>query len=266
MRPREAIAKGPLPERLTRALVLAAYGGFCLWLLISGKSNRIIHPRVAQGLAIAACIALLMAVAEFRARKRPRSSGGGITRYLAVFLAMGGALAFLRLDESASLDSRLSPEARAFSQAIQQGQGTLAKGSPPERGADQSDFANPIVLDDQNYWSLYNRIFDSPKEAQGKAIQVSGFTFRNPGLSGAQVFVARNLMWCCAADMSVIGFPLRGNGCEGLSDGLWIRVRGHIDFRAEPWSGDEGDEPVPFVSVDGIDFPPRAESTTIFPR
>ena len=67
------------------------------------------------------------------------------------------------------------------------------------------------MFDDDRYYTLYNRVYDSPLEAKGRKIVLRGFVDRPSGTTTANVvLIARNMMWCCSADMAEIGFLRAG--------------------------------------------------------
>jgi putative membrane protein len=82
--------------------------------------------------------------------------------------------------------------------------------------------------DDASYWALYNRIYDHPQEATGHQIQIQGFVYRESSWPAGEFLVARQLMWCCAADMGIVGFRVQAQGQVIPAESQWVEVRGEL--------------------------------------
>jgi putative membrane protein len=82
--------------------------------------------------------------------------------------------------------------------------------------------------DDASYWALYNRIYDHPQEAAGHQIRIQGFVYRESSWPAGEFLVARQLMWCCAADMGVVGFRVQAHGQAIPVENQWVNVRGEL--------------------------------------
>ena len=65
---------------------------------------------------------------------------------------------------------------------------------------------NNIVIDDKNYYSIMNKIYENINLYKGKKITVIGFVYKDNNFSNDEFVAARMMVSCCAADAEVIGF------------------------------------------------------------
>lgn len=63
----------------------------------------------------------------------------------------------------------------------------------------------------------------------GKKVELSGFVYREPDMTGNQLVVARFAMDCCSADALPYGVLVEYNRAAGYQDDTWLRVNGVID-------------------------------------
>ena len=86
-----------------------------------------------------------------------------------------------------------------------------------------------IIVTDDNYYEIYNKIFDNLECLAGKKIEVSGYIFREKKFKQTEFIVARDLMWCCAADIALIGFYCDVDNPDYFKVNDWIKVFGVLD-------------------------------------
>ncbi len=214
-------------QELLWGLLLVLYGGLFGYLLLSGRLRELMHPRMTVFVIIG--FVLLLFLAGFQLARALRGDEVRSGRpAVALFLLPFAAVPFFLTSSSTTL-------AATGQLSLSRGS-TAARPAAPAAGATaRIPATGDIVLDEDNYYAVYNAIYDDPQKYAGRRITVSGFTDRDaPGLAAGDFVTARELMWCCAADASTIGFITRlPEGTLPARDD-WVLVKGTlgtIDFR-----------------------------------
>lgn len=257
--PYEAEGRDLAPSRILRAGLFLVSSATLGWLVKTGKITQIVHPRMIPWIVAAGLIFLVLSCHEvFFSRKR-RSKDEASFYYPLGFVLVVAALV-VQINAVVPGQLQASPESRAFQSAQQRAQSGASATAPAGK-----DLPSSFVLRDDNYWDLYNRLYDDPSLAKGRPIVVQGFVYRGEGLPGGGLIVARNLMWCCSADLSIIGFTLEGPKVGALKDNVWIEVRGVLDVVEADLAKTGTPAPIPIIKVESARPVKRAASTTIFP-
>lgn len=254
--------RGLSGARIARCAVFLALSFFVSWLMQAGKISRIVHPRMDVWVGTAGFAFLVLAFIQLvRIERKPRGpDAAGF--YLAPLFMM--AVVYLAVAASSRAPDqgglRSAPDAAAVQKAF------VDQRDKAFREAVTGPLPNDLILDDDHYWGVYNRIYDDPCAASGRRIEVSGFLVHDGRLPPGSVLVARNLMWCCSADMTQIGFIAVGKGIETLPRGAWVRAEGSLSCIDFDFDGDGKPSPVPVISLDGLaPVQPGSVSSTIFP-
>ncbi len=85
-----------------------------------------------------------------------------------------------------------------------------------------------IVINDQNYLSWVNEIYQNTSQYLGKKIIVTGFVYRQPELKEGEFILARLLMTCCAADVQTVGFRCSYSNEKNLQARQWLKIEGEL--------------------------------------
>ena len=244
-------------SRLARVVALLAYSLFVSWLAQGGKLSLIVHPRMNAWIELSGLLCLALAFVQiFKVYDRPRRPDpAGFFVPLAFTIAMtfvfvdSGALAAGPFSEG---DASLAAESAL-----------IAKRDSGAAAAETGALPRTIVFDDDRYWPLYNRLYDSPYQAAGRKIVVQGFLSRPPTRDGDLAIVARNLMWCCSADMAEIGFLVRGEGLRRLKDSDWVEASGTLSVIDYDIAGDGKPKTIPVIDLDRISPVEKGSSSKI---
>ena len=86
-----------------------------------------------------------------------------------------------------------------------------------------------IVIEDEMFLDAMLVIAAYLHKFQGKEIELSGFVYRDPAMSGNELALTRNMTTCCSAHATLYGTLVRGEGLDVFEDESWIRIRGLID-------------------------------------
>ncbi len=132
---------------------------------------------------------------------------------------------------------------------------------------DTSDLAadENLVLTDDNYFNLYNEISGNLDKLTGKKIEVSGYVFREEHYDKTEIVIARDLMWCCAADVAVIGFYCNIEQTEKFSENSWIQVEGYLEKHLYHNNDSDKDYYIPSIKVESAETIDPPEYGYIYP-
>lgn len=111
---------------------------------------------------------------------------------------------------------------------------------------------NEITMNDENYFDVYELMFNRMDEMKGKKVTVTGFVYKGEGLKSQQFINARMAMNCCAADSQLIGVLCSYGNDKALPEGQWIEVTGTIDESYADMDGNGSLERVPLIQVEKL--------------
>lgn len=83
---------------------------------------------------------------------------------------------------------------------------------------------DPIVIKEDTYLEAISAIDLFMEQFQGKAIEISGFVYRQEDMSDTQFVVARLAMECCSADATPYGFLVEWPEAKTLPEDTWVKV------------------------------------------
>ncbi|MDA8425996.1 MAG: TIGR03943 family protein [Treponema sp.] len=246
------------PTRAARGLLFMSISFFFVWLINTGKLEHIVHPRMEPWIIAAGLVFFVLSFYQtVQLASAPRRADP-LSHFYPFVLVFGIAYLFVT-----TAGFQPEPFQAAPSLAIQT---ALVSGHEAEiHNAGKGPLPSRIVFDDSTYWTLYNRLYDDPKAALGKEIRVAGFLYRKKGFPEDSVLIARNLMWCCSADMSMIGFLARSSAPLAIPDGTWVEAEGRLGSIDYDVAGSGKKSAVPLIMLDSINPARRSASTIIYP-
>ena len=252
--------RGISPSRVSRIVTLLAYSFFVSWLAQEGKLSSIAHPRMHPWIELSGALCLLLAF--FQLFRIGRGTGRTDPPNYFVCFAFVIAMTFVFVDSGSFAPGRFSTgdDSLAVESAL------IARRNDAARAASIAPLPGTITFNDDRYWTLYNRLYDSPDKAAGHRIVVQGFFDEPPGGQGQLGIVGRNMMWCCSADMAVIGFLVRGKDLSGFRKPEWVEASGTLAEAAFDMNGEGKKNIVPIIELDSIKRVDKgATSAVIFP-
>jgi uncharacterized repeat protein (TIGR03943 family) len=200
---------------LGRAVVVAVWAGFFVWLLVSGEIYRYIGPRtywvVVFGAVALGVVTLLMA---FTGRGIPaRTDAVGIAAMLlpiAVVLvvpqpSLGALAASHKLSGVPITAGTFQPQAL--------GPGEEVSFAEIEYASESSKYAATIGITD------------------GYPIDLTGFVTHPSGLDSGEFALTRFAIYCCAADVVPHSVTVAPKEAGEYSDDQWLTVDGHLEDR-----------------------------------
>ncbi|MGB1286936.1 MAG: TIGR03943 family putative permease subunit [Aggregatilineales bacterium] len=104
---------------------------------------------------------------------------------------------------------------------------------------------NPLQRNILDWLREFDRA-DNPALFNRQEIRVSGFVYREIGMTDNQFMVARFTMSCCVADAFAIGIPVEMDNAADFEDGVWVEVEGTLE------AGQFVDRNTPIIQPDNI--------------
>ena len=120
--------------------------------------------------------------------------------------------------------------------------------------------ADVIEIADRDYALWYRDLADSMESYDTKKVTFIGQATKNPKLKADEFVIGRQIMTCCADDITYSGL-LCENGGKNVKKGEWYRINAYISVKNCPLYGKVG--PV-LVGVKAEPCDPPAEIVTTF--
>ena len=219
-----------------------------IWLILSGKLGKILHPRMIPWIIAASVLFLALAVSDARKIRVKPAAGSRVMQLLPLIFAV--AVVALDAGSDQQPAGRMDNSPRYVE---------------PAKLESAADLPARISFSDDDYWKVLNILYDDPKGAQGKTLTVQGFVYRDKSLPSGGVIVGRNLMWCCSADLAVVGFLAEGANLASFKNDAWVEVTGTLAVADFDITGGGKPAPSPVIAITSIKEVPKGPSTTIYP-
>ena len=235
-------------ERIIRAVLYLILGSACLGLVVSGRIAIFLHPRMSPWIAASGAVFLALCALEVRKARLSPHSPLPVLSYYALLLVIVVVMQF-------PLIGPVSP-------------GRLDMPSTRNRvvGKPPAVQAAALKPGDDEYWQVYNLLYDTPGYYAGREITLAGFIYREKHFPDHVALVGRNLMWCCSADMGLIGFMATGGNLDSLPAGTWVEISGVLDVISFDVAKDGKTKPVPLIKIAALRVLRDHPSQNIFPR
>jgi uncharacterized repeat protein (TIGR03943 family) len=252
------MAKSVSIGRFLRCAIMLAFSCVVAWVSGAGKLGSIVHPRSQPWVIAAGLLALALGFAELLRLDREPAAPDSFSIYYAPVFALALVCIYAGSSGLAPGSYNPAPELSAIQSAI-------AKKDKRIDAAETGPLPARIEFDDDSYWATYNRLYDDPAAAEGKAVTIQGFVCRRSDFPAGTILVARNLMWCCSADMSIVGLVATGPGLGALAEDEWVEAKGRLSSVVLDVSGEGKATRAPCIRLESIVPVERRASTTIFP-
>lgn len=219
-------------KRMLTAAMLLAWGGFLMWMVVSGSIARFLGPRTywvawfgAATLSLAGLMTALHAI-RYRSPQAGRADWAGV-----VLLALPIALVLVL------------PSPRLGAQAASRkavGAGVLSSFAPrPSDGGD-------IGLEEIYYAGISGEYAEQVGIAEGAEVELTGFVTHPKTAESGTFSLTRFYISCCAADAVPYSVPV--DAAEDLDDDTWLEITGTLargagGFIVKPTRIEEVEEP-----------------------
>ncbi|EZP76758.1 hypothetical protein H839_09188 [Parageobacillus genomosp. 1] len=118
---------------------------------------------------------------------------------------------------------------------------------------------NVIEMKEDVFAPYYEEIENHPKSYRGKKIKVSGFVYKEAGLSPHQLVISRFLITHCLADASIIGILTEFEKASLYKPNTWMEIEGTLQITK--YNGVE----VPVIKADKWKVIPQPSQPYIYP-
>jgi len=245
--------------RALRALTFMSISFFFVWLINTDKLNHIVHPRMNPWIIAAGLLLLVLGFSETLHLSSHPHRADPVSHFYPFVFVFTIAYIFVQATTLEPGRFQSGPESLALQSSAIAQRGEIAD------KATRDPLPSWIVTNEDSYWPLYNRLYDKPEAAVGKRITVQGFVYRKKGFPAGSALIGRNLMWCCSADMAVIGYLTASPAFAQIQDSSWVEVTGRLkSIRFDPDGSGKATD-VPFIEAESVRPVERSASTTIFP-
>lgn len=238
--------------------ILGSFSVLFLYILKTGKIAYYLHPRMIPFVIFATIAFLLMMLSLFKSlKKRERKFSMMPIFVFALPLVLacavpgktvtGSSLTFSNakiMGISSSKPTPMNKSGQNSSEASSSPTSNSPKATPklkPNQSAvtTTSPFGtqitliitdNTITMDDQNIVSWVNELNTHPDQFVGKKIVYTGYVFKSGnGFKSDEFVPGRDMMWCCAADIQLVGVLCRYDKTSELKENSWVKVTGMLD-------------------------------------
>ncbi len=247
----------------TRALLkgtpFLALAALFVSLLLTGSLGLLVHPRMRAWIALAAAVSAAVGIAIAAS---PAGGAGERLRPLSLLplAAVMAASCFYVASGGFDPGPDLTREELAFMAASAEREAKKEQARTRARSGQL-----PPVLDftdDDSFYPLLERVRGDISMAAGRRVRVVGFAYREEGFPAGTLFVTRKLMWCCAADMTIVGFVVRHPEADSFPTGEWIRVEGVLSLGDPADSALEGEAVILEATVKPVE---KTGSEIVYP-
>ncbi len=247
-------------SRVARSAIFLILAFFISWLAQNDELSKIVHPRMNPWIEGAGVLFLILSFAQLlRVSERPRRPDP-LSFFIPIAYVLAIVFIFVRSPAFSSGQFDSGTDSLAVQSAI------ISKRDQAATRASMGPLPATIAFDDDRYWSLYNRLYDDPAAAVGHRVVIQGFLRRASQFPPGTALIARNLMWCCSADMAQIGLIVSDSAVDGLKESQWVEASGRLEKTEFDMNGQGKKNLIPVVVVDSLKPVDKgATSGIIFP-
>ena len=114
-----------------------------------------------------------------------------------------------------------------------------------------------VVINDENYISTLNDMYEHIDNYVGRKIKVQGQIFKSENMKDNEIAIGKYYMYCCAVDMSLTGFMINKDDNFKLVENSWYDIEAVISsHKYEMGPGQIIDEPIlKIINYKKIDKP-----------
>lgn len=261
--------------------VLVGFSALFLYMLKTGEITNYLHPRMIPFVLFAAVAFLLMTIPLFKTlKKRERRVSVMPVFIFALPLVLacavpgkavtGSSLTFSNAKIMGIPASRQAPLSGA-GQNFRKAAASPAPGSAKaavKLGPNQtavtatSPYGTQItlIITNNTIVSWVNELNTHPARYAGKKIEYTGSVFKSgSGFKSDEFVPGRDMMWCCAADIQLIGILCRYDWTSELKENCWVKVTGTL--AVSTYQGAK----VPLIVRPSVIPAPKPEAAYVYP-
>lgn len=250
--------------------ILSLYGLILIYLLASNDLQHFIHPRLHALTYLSIFVLFLLIAEEMRGLRRgtdKKLKWGYCLFLLPLLLAVvntetigessvarvNGTVIKGQLDEGqSSSDSRriveddghISLEQAASKPRISHG---IVKAIVEHKGPD------PYVVEDDLLLEFLERIHSNIEPLIGKKVRYIGMVYKAEEFKDTELVVGRMMMFCCAADMQLVGILSETEEAQAFANDDWVEVTGVLSRIDYQMPGEKISSEMPYLTIEKIE-------------
>ena len=228
--------KGINLQVLTECICYLMFGCLLFHLTYSGRYLNYVTPRMKPYLYGMSALMFIWAVSNGRYLLTPQYRAK-LTRSFVFIIPILLLAARPSAPGGSSMVERYDSSAMPVASGDNGGQMTGDSGQQPEpeageeeeqydlKGLDEA--AKTITIADEDYYMWMYELSSFYEKYEGYTVIMKGFVYRDPDIQKKCDFaLVRLSMWCCAADLSPMGFLVDSGKAQDFKDDDWVAVKG----------------------------------------
>jgi putative membrane protein len=219
--------------------------------MVTGRARLLVHPRIDKYLLFASLFFLIMPFFSLERLTSKRPSGASPFRYAPFIVVLSFALVLQAIPisgRSALVDRELSG-----SQPV--GRIGLPEAQPPASQPQQG----LLEISEENHVRIMTDIQTLPEAYVGVEVEFIGFVIKRTAYAADEVLVGRFVMWCCVADVVVLGLMCKTEHAAELERESWLKVKGLLSVM------EQDGKLIPLVIVQAFEHIDPPENEYVYP-
>lgn len=268
-------------ESLIKILILLGFSLFYLRIIVNNEIIKYVHPRIVPfavfGMIAMFIIALFLSGDLFHNKKKRikfKNYVIFIIPLIVIFLMKStNANSTIKTSDINTNSDILSNVNSSNNTSFNQGNNVTSDNSTFSlyEGKTESDGLgkvekkqldvkdNVIEVNAKNFVFSLDEIIENVDKYDGKEIEISGFVYKDKNLKENEYIIGRFMMFCCAADMQIVGIRCNSNNLESYSSDTWIKLKGKI--KKDTFK----DNVDPIIIVEKIEKDPNPDTSYVYP-
>lgn len=205
-------------ETLLKLIILVTLSIIYIRFIVTGDLLKIMHPRLLPFVKFSIMLMIIVSISLLISIGKNRTKPAYLSSYKLFILPL---LVVLFFDPSKDIVSTKTIDSN-YSNNNNNKESLLTDNVIDE---DNSQYNNEvIVINDENYLSLRDKIFNDIDSCNNRKVQVIGFIYKDESIKENQFVIARYVMSCCASDMQITGFLCKDN--KQYNENSWYKITG----------------------------------------
>lgn len=233
---------------MSKKLCIIGFIFIIFFISINGTINNFINPTLVVCLYISLPILILFLISDFKGKKANKNAS--IIFIIPVILgimAMGGNISEAYTLNLAKQNYNTFNINKVTKQEIldENNEENIQNNKKSEQNNEKieetiKENGEVINVNDDNYMDTLNNVYQNVDQYIGTTINIEGCIFREgPEIDENQFCAGKYYIYCCAADMSLVGFLYQYNNYQDVIDGKWYKIQAVVSKREseDPYYG-----------------------------
>lgn len=199
------------------------------YLLIENKVILFLNPRMNKYIVFTFVVFIALCINQFLIAFSINSSKGfkgGIISFLGLLILFNYPIYKVHID-----NKRVQKEISSERKYEKDNFNTIYKLKEEKKikSENYNKDDDSLILNEDNYMSLYQEIMLNPENYKDKKITTEGFIFKGKEFKDDECIIGRELMTCCAADTQFVGLLCKYKNLSDFKEGEWVSIEGVIN-------------------------------------